>query len=52
MVVVVGVWRRKRAGMVKRTMKKRVVHKLKLLELFDFLDLLLKAISNAMGIGV
>lgn len=25
---VVGVWRRKRVGMVKRTMKKRVVHKL------------------------
>jgi hypothetical protein len=27
---VVGAWRRKRAGMVKRTMKKSVVHRLDL----------------------
>lgn len=40
MEVVVGAWRRKRAGIVKRTTKKRVVQRLK----WDFFGLLLKAI--------
>lgn len=38
---VVGVWRRKRAGMVKRTMKKRMVHRLDWEEEMNFLGLLL-----------
>jgi len=43
-VHVVGVWRRKNAGMVKRTRKKRVTQKVKLEGELDFFDLLLKAI--------
>jgi len=43
-VHVVGVWRRKNAGMVKRTRKKRVTQKVNLEGELDFLDLLLKAI--------
>ena len=46
MVVVVVVWRRKKAGTVKRVMKKSVVHRLRLDEEVDFLDLLLKAIAS------
>ena len=38
---VVGVWRRKRAGMVKRTMKNRMVHRLDWEEEMGFLSLLL-----------
>ena len=49
MDVFVGVWRRKRAGSVKRTMKKRVMQRLKLKGELDFFGLLLKAMSSTRG---
>ena len=49
MEVVVGVCRRKRAGIVNRTTKNRVVHRLKWEEERGFFGLVLKAILEKYG---
>ncbi|PKI44043.1 hypothetical protein CRG98_035573 [Punica granatum] len=50
MEVVVGVWRRKKAGMAKRTTKKRVVQRLAWKVGLAFLVLLLKAMEQPLAL--